>query len=122
MRALRGRQAALLALQQDAEAKLASTRQKSNESRSVSNELDDMAASMARRVDSLSESNAGRPTDPDLLDIRQQLQYLRNELKTQVSTIDSCFTPRNPCNYLLFLFTAFFTSKKVHKNMPFVMK
>jgi len=86
MRSLRGRQASLLALQQDAEAKLASTRQRSNESRTVSNDLDDLAASMTQRVDGLSESNAGRPADPDLQDIRQQLQYLRNELKTQVNT------------------------------------
>ncbi|KAH3829898.1 pericentriolar material 1 protein-like isoform X2 [Dreissena polymorpha] len=85
MRALRNRQAALLALQQDAEAKLATTRQKSNEARAISIALDDQAGSMAGHVDALSlgESNAGRPTDPDLMDIRQQLQYLRNELSTQ---------------------------------------
>lgn len=49
---------------------------------------------MTNRVDSLSaiggasggaESNATRQqADPELLDIRQQLQYLRNELKSQV--------------------------------------
>ncbi|XP_053399542.1 pericentriolar material 1 protein-like isoform X2 [Mercenaria mercenaria] len=91
MRALRGRQAALLALQQDAEAKLATTRQKSNEARSVSNTLEEAAAFMTNRVDSLSAaggasgSNATRQqqADPELLDIRQQLQYLRNELKSQ---------------------------------------
>ncbi|KAH3829831.1 hypothetical protein DPMN_103060 [Dreissena polymorpha] len=44
---------------------------------------------MAGHVDALSlgESNAGRPTDPDLMDIRQQLQYLRNELSTQVRIV-----------------------------------
>ncbi|XP_060554771.1 pericentriolar material 1 protein-like isoform X2 [Ruditapes philippinarum] len=91
MRALRGRQAALLALQQDAESKLATTRQKSNEARSVSNALEEAAVSMTNRVESLSKSsgatgsNASRQqqADPELLDIRQQLQYLKNELKSQ---------------------------------------
>lgn len=54
--------------------------------RAISKALDEQAGSMAGHVDVLSqgESNAGRPTDPDLMDIRQQLQYLRNELSTQV--------------------------------------
>ena len=39
MRALRGRQAALLALQQDAESKLAATRQKSNEGNVIITDL-----------------------------------------------------------------------------------
>ncbi|XP_052793086.1 pericentriolar material 1 protein-like isoform X3 [Mya arenaria] len=85
MRALRSRQAALLSLQQEAEAKLASTRQKSNEARAMSNALDQAAIGMTSTVDALTsaDNNTGRPSDPDLFDIRQQLQYLRNELKTQ---------------------------------------
>ncbi|KAL4230121.1 Phosphoacetylglucosamine Mutase [Mactra antiquata] len=94
MRALKSRQAALLAMQQEAETKLALTKQKSNEARSLSNAIEEAAISMTNRVDSLSgisatsagaESNATRQqqTDPELLDIRQQLQYLRNELKSQ---------------------------------------
>lgn len=91
MRALRGRQAALLALQQDAEGKLLSTRQKSNEAYFISNGLEEETVSMTERVDrfsashSLAESNTSRPhqTDSELLEIRQQLQYLRNELKIQ---------------------------------------
>jgi hypothetical protein len=60
--------------------------------RSVSNALEEAAVSMTNRVESLSKSsgatgsNASRQqqADPELLDIRQQLQYLKNELKSQV--------------------------------------
>lgn len=90
MRALKGRQAALMALQQDAEAKLASTRQRRNEAIARSSALEDVARSMTNRAEALgagagTESNATRQphADPELTDIRQQLQYLRNELKTQ---------------------------------------
>ena len=52
----------------------------------MSRSLKEAASNMSTRAEALAnlESNAGRQTDPTLSDIRQQLQYLRNELKSQV--------------------------------------
>ena len=59
------------------------------------NELREAAGSMSSRVDALtaSETNAGRQPDSDLQQLRQQLQFLKNELnsQTQVSFILKIF-------------------------------
>ena len=47
--------------------------------------LEEEATRMSSRVDSLAatQDNPGRQPDTDLQDLKQQLQYLRNELKSQ---------------------------------------
>ena len=49
------------------------------------NELREVASNMTSRVDALSAlQQAGRQPDADLQNLRQQLQFLKNELNSQV--------------------------------------
>ena len=52
------------------------------------NELREVASNMSSRVDALAAiQHAGRQPDTDLQDLRKQLQFLKNELNSQVRNI-----------------------------------